>query len=194
MESGDGRGAGKWKAGAGHRTPGGQSRAAGGCAMLAGMSAKELRKRAGRRWAWAAVLAGVLAGSGCSSFRSDARAARQAGTPPAGSVAGRWEGRWEDSQRAGHGGPLTCVLTPVGDHVYRLSTRAGWWRVFRSSYDTHVVLTPVEPGVQLLQGTSHLGLFGLYSVTGRVDAVSLRATYRVGKHSGVMTLSRPKNF
>lgn len=140
------------------------------------------------------TLSAVVLAVGCSSYRSDARAARRSGVPAAPAVAGPWEGRWTDLGRPGHGGPLKCVLTPVGHHVYRLSTRAGWWRVFQSSYDTHVVLTPVAPGVQILQGGADLGLFGGYSVTGRVDHTTFQAVYRVGNHTGSMTLHRPKNF
>lgn len=135
------------------------------------------------------IAAAVLV-AGCSSFRSDSRAAGRKSVP-AGSIEGKWEGRWHDAKRPRHGGRLECVLTRTGDNVYRLATRSQWWGIFTSASDAHVVVTPIEPGVFIVQASSDLWLFGGYSMTGRVDGASFRATYAMGGHQGVMELNRP---
>lgn len=128
--------------------------------------------------------------AGCSSFRGDSRAAARKGAMAEG-IEGKWEGRWHDAKRPRHGGRLECVLTRTGDTVYRLSTRSQWWGIFRSASDAHVVVTPIKPGEFMIQASSDLWLFGGYSMTGRVDGASFRATYAMGGHQGVMELSRP---
>ncbi len=136
------------------------------------------------------LLAALLVSTGCSSFRGDARAAR-ALEPKENSPEGLWVGRWFEESNPNHGGDMTVVLTRTGDTLYRLAARAGWWGVFRSAHDTHVVLTPVNPGEYILQGGDSIWLFGTYAVTGRVDQARMLARYRVGDSWGVMELERP---
>lgn len=138
----------------------------------------------------APLIVAVALAAGCSSFRGDARLAR-VNPPKPESVEGLWEGRWYDLNKPEHGGRLQCVLTREGDTFYRLSSRSRWWRIFTSSYDSTVVLTPVEPGVHLVQGGKSLWLWGDYSMTGRVDATRFDARYTIGGHQGVMELYRP---
>lgn len=138
--------------------------------------------------ATAVVLVGI--GAGCSSFRHDVRVATKRGEPPPG-IEGVWEGRWQSDKDPGHGGAMQMVLTRTGDTLYRASSRSRWWRIFRSSYDTHLVVTPVSPGEYLIRGGRHLWAFGDHSLTGRVDSARLEAGYRVGRHAGTIVLARP---
>lgn len=131
----------------------------------------------------------LVATTGCSSFRREARLARAPDFEAKG-VEGYWVGRWRDEARPGHGGALECVLTPAGDHLYRAAFRSRWWKVFTSSHDTFLVLTPVRPGEYLVQGGQDLWLFGGYSVTGRVDSARFRAVYSVAGRQGVMEMER----
>ncbi len=82
------------------------------------------------------------------------------------------------------------VVTRTGDTLYRGASRAWWWRVFRSSYDTKLVVTPVRPGEYLIQGGRNLWAFGDYGLTGRVDTARLEGAYRVGRHGGKVVLTR----
>ncbi|MBX3748054.1 MAG: hypothetical protein KF833_22325 [Verrucomicrobiae bacterium] len=138
--------------------------------------------------AWLLLVA-MVGSAGCASFRREARAARAPGFEAKG-VEGYWVGRWQDEARPGHGGALECVLTPVGDHLYRAAFRSRWWKVFTSSHDTFLVLTPVRPGEYLVQGGQDLWLFGGYSVNGRVDGTRFRAVYTVAGRTGVMEMER----
>jgi hypothetical protein len=142
------------------------------------------------RGLWGLLL--IVSLSGCSSFRADRRAAREHGSPASG-VEGYWVGRWHDLANPKHGGKLECVLTPTGpaNHVYRLSSRSQWLKIFTSAYDANVVITPVAEGQFLLRGGQELWLFGGHTVTGRVDAAKFEATYTVGRHTGRMELHRP---
>ncbi len=83
------------------------------------------------------------------------------------------------------------VLTRTGDTLYRASSRSHWWKVFRSAYDTQLVLTPVRPGEFLLSGGKSLWAMGDYSLTGRVDAARFDAGYWVGSNEGRIELHRP---
>ena len=131
----------------------------------------------------------LLAAVGCSSFRRDARAAMAPGAEAKG-IEGYWQGRWYDLKDTDHGGKLELVLVRTGDHTYRASTRSHWWKLFRSSYDTTLVLTPTAPGAYLLQGDEYLWLWGGFTVTGRVDATHFDAVYRSLGHRGAMELRR----
>jgi hypothetical protein len=139
------------------------------------------------------VLLAVVAitAAGCSSFSRDARAARSAAVVP-GSPEGIWEGRWHDAKNPRHGGELQCVLTQTGENLYRISTRAQWWKIFRTGNRSMVVLTPTAPGAYLLQGDEAMWLFGHYSITGRVDSSRLLARYWIGNHEGVVEMTRPE--
>lgn len=132
----------------------------------------------------------LLLGTGCSSFRRDAKAAK-ASAPKAGSVEGLWEGRWSSAEDPEHGGSMQMVLTRTGETLYHASSRSHWWRIFRSAYDTQVVVTPVRPGEFMLTGGRSLWGFGEYSITGRVDSVRLDADFWVGKDRGRIELQRP---
>lgn len=133
--------------------------------------------------------AALAVATGCSSFRSDARAARKAGNSGEG-IEGLWEGRWFDRKKTEHGGRLELVLVRTGDMTYRASTRSHWWKVFRSSYDTTLVVTPTAPGQYLIQGGEFLPIWGGFTVTGRVDHARFDAVYRSLGHQGVMELKR----
>ena len=135
------------------------------------------------------MVATTLLASGCSSFRKDARTARAA-TPPEGSPEGLYEGKWYKSKRPDHGGKQELVLSQTGYTLYRASTRSQWWRIFHSSYDTTVVLTPVKPGEYIIQGGKGIWAVGTYTIAGRVDPVSLKAEYAAGKHLGKLELQR----
>jgi hypothetical protein len=128
--------------------------------------------------------------TGCSTFHEDARAARTRSLP-ADSVEGFWEGRWYEADNPKHGGKLRCVLTRTGDTLYRVAARSQWRGIFSASYDATLVLTPSTPGEYLIQGDKDIWPFGLYSITGRVDATSFRATYSLADHQGVMEMQRP---
>jgi hypothetical protein len=136
------------------------------------------------------LLVVMLATTGCTTYHWEAKRARKS-PPPEGSVEGVWEGRWHDEKRPKHGGRLQMVLTREGDQVYRAATRSTWWMVFSSGMTTRFVLTPVAEGAFLVQGGEQLWLFGGHSVTGRVDQARFSAVYTVGKHRGVMEMTRP---
>lgn len=137
------------------------------------------------------LLVVMLVTAGCSTYQREVRRARD-NPPPAGSVEGVWEGRWHDEKRPKHGGRLVVVLTKEGDQVYQAATHSTWWKVFRSSQTTRLVLTPVGEGAFQLQGHEQLWLFGGHTVTGRVDQTRFSAVYAVGKHRGRMELTRPE--
>jgi len=140
------------------------------------------------------LIAGLLLSAwvttGCTSFRRDAKHARQH-PPGPGSVEGLWEGRWYREDKPEHGGRTQLVLTRIGDQTYRASFRSQWWKVFRSGYDSMLVVTPVAPGKLAIQGSQDLWLFGGYTVTGRVDQARLDAVFLTGGHRGVLELRRP---
>ena len=83
------------------------------------------------------------------------------------------------------------VLTRRGDNLYRAASRSRWWRVFRSSYDVEVVVTPVRPGEYLVQGGRNIWPFGNYSLSGRIESEQWKAKYRIGSESGTIDLKRP---
>lgn len=85
---------------------------------------------------------------------------------------------------------MSMVLTRTGDNLYHASTRSHWWRIFRSSYDTELVMTPVRPGEFLVMGGRNLWALGGYSVTGRVDSARFDAGFWVGSNQGRMELRR----
>jgi hypothetical protein len=128
-------------------------------------------------------------GTGCSSFRRDKKSAAQA-HPVAGSIEGLWVGRWYSSQKPSHGGKMEMVLTKTGDTLYRASTRSHWWGLFRSSYDTPLVVTPVRAGEFMILGEKQLWGFGGYTVTGRVDTARMDAGFWVGSNHGRIELQR----
>jgi len=138
----------------------------------------------------AGVLVVACLAVGCSSFRHDARAARGK-TPAPGSVEGLWEGRWSKADQPEHGGKMQLVLTKTGDNLYRASARSQWWRIFRSAYDTTVVLTPIRPGEYIVQGGKDLWAMGSYTIDGRVNPTNFHARFAVEKHAGVLDLHRP---
>lgn len=86
---------------------------------------------------------------------------------------------------------MEMVLTRTGDTLYRASTRSHWWRLFRSSYDTTIVVTPIHPGGYLILGEKNLWGFGGYTLTGRVDSAAIDAGFRVGSNEGRIRLGRP---
>lgn len=135
------------------------------------------------------MLVAVALCVGCSSFRHDARQARRA-TASATGIEGLWEGQWRSDKDPEHGGAMQMVLTRSGETLYRASSRSRWWRVFRSAYDTHLVVTPVAPGQYLLRGGRHIWCFGDHSLTGRVDGARLEAVYKVGNQGGTIELRR----
>lgn len=141
------------------------------------------------RFLLAGLLLSAWVSTGCSSFRRDARHAREH-SPAPGSVAGLWEGRWYREDKPEHGGRMHLVLTRIGDQTYRASFRSQWWGVFRSAYDSMLVVTPAAPGKQLLQGSQDLWLFGGHTITGRVDQARLDGVFQAGGHRGVIELTR----
>jgi hypothetical protein len=152
--------------------------------------ADTLRRHMQRHLTFAPMILAVVLATGCSTFRNDARLAK-ARPPEAETVEGLWVGRWYEMDNPEHGGRLQCVLTREGDTLYRLAARSHWWGIMSSSYDSTVVLTPVEPGAHLVQGGKSLWLWGNYSLTGRVDTARFDARYTIGDHRGVMELYRP---
>jgi hypothetical protein len=85
---------------------------------------------------------------------------------------------------------MEMVLTKTGDTLYRASTRSHWWGLFRSTYDTPFVVTPVRPGEFMILGEKQLWGFGGYSITGRVDTVRMDAGFWVGSNQGRIELQR----
>lgn len=83
------------------------------------------------------------------------------------------------------------VLTRTGDQIYHASARSQWWRIFRSAYDSTLVLTPVGVSEHAIQGSQDLWLFGGYTITGRVNPQRLDAVFVAGGHQGKMELHRP---
>lgn len=129
-------------------------------------------------------------GSGCSSFRKDAKAAR-AKPPATDSIEGLWVGSWHSDKKSNHGGEMQMVVTRKGDTLYRASSRARWWRVFRSAYDVQLVVTPVRPGQYMVQGGRNIWAFGNYAFTGRIDSDQWKGQYRIGSETGTIELTRP---
>lgn len=126
---------------------------------------------------------------GCSSYRHDLRKARAAGGGGTNTVPRIWSGRWQDAKHPQHGGGMDLVLTPVGGTVYRASARSQWWKIFRSDYELHVVLTPVAPGEWLVLGDKEIRFFGGHTMQGRVSPQRFVAEYHVGKFGGSIDLS-----
>ncbi len=86
---------------------------------------------------------------------------------------------------------MEMVLTQTGDTLYRAATRSHWWGIFRSSYDTPLVVTPIRPGEFEILGEKNLWGFGGYTMTGRVDSAKVDAGFWVGSNEGRILLQRP---
>lgn len=146
-------------------------------------------KRPAVRCLFGVLLGLAVLGSGCSSYRRDLKAAH-AGSSSRPGIEGVWEGTWHDEKRPAHGGEIRCVLTRTGANLYRMSTRSTWWKWFRSTLDTTVVVTPIGPDRFQLHGEREVWPFGDYSVSGRCDPAKFEGTYQAVGHRGVIELHR----